>query len=294
MNIEDVITNLAPAAKQVYVDGFKNNAVLFDQYKINTPLRWAHLCAQVFGETGGLTVIQENMSYSAQRMLEIFGAGHSSAAITPAEAAELAHDPQRIAERVYGLGNPHLSAVLGNNQPGDGFKFRGIGPLQSTGRGAARRWGLACRADFESDVMLMVAPQFIMMPPLLEWSAGSCNDLADRGDVRAIRKIINGGYNGLQDVEDWLARLWQLLKAPADPQAHWQAPTPDLSTIELQQDLNAIGYNPRLGTDGKYGPATKAAVQWFQQIAGINPDGVAGAVTQAALHQRLNSLPAAA
>lgn len=294
--ISDVIAKLAPSAKQVYIDGFKNNAVLFDQYKINTPLRWAHFTAQVFGETGGLTVVQENMNYSAARLVEIFGPGHSSAAVGPVEAHQIEHQPQLIAERVYGRADRdhhHLADVLGNTQPGDGFKFRGIGPLQSTGRGAARRWGAACHADFEADVMLMVAPQFIMMPPLLEWSAGDCNDLADRGDVRGIRKIINGGTNGLADVEQWLAKLWPLFASAGDPAASWQASAPDSGTVWLQQALNQLGWSPKLDDDGKYGPATRAAVMWFQSIEGLKPDGVAGDLTRTALHLRLNSMPAA-
>ena len=140
--------------------------------------------------------------------------------------------------------------------------------------------------------MLMVVPQFIMLPPLLEWSAGSCNDLADQNDVRGIRKIINGGYNGLADVEAWLDKLWALLRAPADVSAHWQAAVPADGTIWLQQALNTLGYAPALTADGRYGPATTIAVKWFQQIAGLKTDGVAGDVTNSALHLRLGALPA--
>lgn len=296
MPISDVIAKLAPSAKQVYIDGFKNNAVLFDQYKINTPLRWAHFTAQVFGETGGLTVVQENMNYSAARLFEIFGPGHSSAAVGLLEARVIEHKPEVIAERVYGRSDPnhqHLANVLGNTQPGDGYKFRGIGPLQSTGREAAKRWGAACHADFEADVMLMVAPQFIMLPPLLEWSAGSCNELADLGDVRRIRKTINGGTNGLADVEQWLEKLWPLFASVGDAQAAWQAAAPDNGTAWVQSALNQLGYQPKLDPDGKSGPATRAAVVWFQGIAGLKADGVAGDLTLAALHLRLNAMPAA-
>lgn len=294
--IMDVIAKLAPGAKQAYIDGFKNNAVLFDQYRINTPLRWAHFTAQVFGETGGLVVVQENMNYSAARLVEIFGPGHSSAAVGPVEAHQIEHQPSVIAERVYGRSDPnhhHLADELGNTQAGDGFKFRGIGPLQSTGRAAARRWGAACRADFESDVMLMVAPQFIMLPPLLEWAAGGCNDLADQNNVKAIRKIINGGYNGLADVEQWLEKLWPLFASAGDASASWQAAAPDSGTMWLQDALNQLGYAPKLDPDGKSGPATRAGVKWFQQIAGLKPDGVAGDLTLVALHLRLNAMPAA-
>lgn len=311
--IVDVLRSVAPHGNPIYFDGFAND-VLLAEYEITTPLRQAHLCAQVMGETGGLTVVQENMNYDAERLVEIFGPGHSSAAVGMAEALRIEHQPRQIAERVYGLGNPHMANMLGNIQNGDGWVFRGIGPLQSTGRGAAKRWGDAINTlnkrhvaqlieqgeenvatpdavDFVANVMLMVDPRYVMLPPLFEWSSGQCNALADKNDVRSIRRIINGGYNGLSDVKGWLDRLWPLFRAPEDPAAHWQAATADDSTKSTQSALNKLGYTPQLTEDGRYGPATEAAVEWFQRIAGIKVDGVAGPVTRQALQLRLTGMP---
>jgi predicted chitinase len=79
------------------------------------------------------------MSYNAPRLLEVFGAGRHSAGITPGEAQALARRPEAIAERVYGLGNPSKARELGNTQSGDGFRYRGGGLMQTTGR-ANYRW----------------------------------------------------------------------------------------------------------------------------------------------------------
>lgn len=74
-------------------------------------------------------------------MVEIFGVGRHFAAVTASEAARLAGHPEAIAERVYGLGNPRKARELGNTEPGDGFRYRGDGVLQTTGRGNHRRMG---------------------------------------------------------------------------------------------------------------------------------------------------------
>jgi putative chitinase len=288
INMIDAVKKLAPSAAPAYLAGF-TQIDLFDKYAVNSPLRRAHFCAQVFGETGALTVLQENMNYSAGRLFEIFGPGKSSAAIGPVEASQLAHHPEQIAERVYGAGNPHMAKVLGNTEPGDGWTFRGIGPLQSTGRAAAVRWGNACNADFAGNVLLMLSPALIMLPSFLEWSAGNCNALADMNDVRRIRHVINGGYNGLTDVEQWLDKFWALLRPDAQ-QDHWQAAIPSSDTASVQKILNTLGYQPPFSPDGRYGPATKLAVLWFQRIAGLTQDGIAGPVTYAAMSLRLNSM----
>jgi len=83
------------------------------------------------------------MNYSAERLMQIFGVGRHSAAVTPAEAERLAHDERAIAERVYGLGNPRKALELGNKEQGDGFRYRGCGLMQTTGRFNFRLMGCA-------------------------------------------------------------------------------------------------------------------------------------------------------
>jgi putative chitinase len=162
-------------------------------------------------ETGGFTVLRENMNYSAPRLMEIFGVHHHSAAIKQAEAATLAHHPEAIAERVYGLGNPHKANELGNTEPGDGFTYRGNGVLQTTGRGAHRRMGQACGLDFEGDPNLVTAPEHALKPALQEWTDGNLNHFADGGDIRTITKRINGGLNGFDGRKAFFAELLPLL-----------------------------------------------------------------------------------
>src|SRR5687768_16144 len=128
-----VVIQLAPQAKNNYLQAIREGGSLFEQHGITTPLRMSHFMAQAMTETGGFKVLRESMSYSVPRMMQIFGIGNHSAKITAAEAPSLAHNERALSERVYGLGNPRKARELGNTQPGDGFLFRGNGVLQTTG-----------------------------------------------------------------------------------------------------------------------------------------------------------------
>jgi len=212
INPIDAVKRVAPNARDNYLEAIEQGGLLFEQNGITTPQRMAHFLAQAMQETGAFTLLRENMNYSAPLLLQIFGVDHHSAKITPAEAATLAHDPEAIAERVYGLGNPHKANELGNTQPGDGFAFRGNGVLQTTGRGSHRRMGQACGVDFEGNPNLVTAPEHALKPAFQEWSDGNLNAAADANDIVRITRVINGGLNGLDGRKAFFAQLLPLLK----------------------------------------------------------------------------------
>lgn len=213
INPTDAVKRVAPNARENYLEALDEGGPLFEQHGITTPLRMAHFLAQAMQETGAFTVLRENMNYSAPRLLQIFGVGHHSAAVTQAEAAALAHHPEAISERVYGLGNPRKAHELGNTQLGDGFSYRGNGVLQTTGRGNHRRLGLSCGVDFEGNPNLVTAPEHALKPALQEWTEGNLNAAADRDDIRTITLRINGGLNGFSERKVFLGKLLPLLRA---------------------------------------------------------------------------------
>lgn len=88
----------------------------------------------------------------------------------------------------------------------------------------------------------------------------------------------------------WFEKIWPLLNADSSSVEPWQAGVADDEVKWLQQALNDLGANPRLDVDGRYGPATRQAVQAFQAIAGIVDDGIAGPVTEAAIKLRLATI----
>lgn len=290
MKVIEVLKQLAPKAKDSYLEAIRQGESLFEEHGITTPLRMAHFLAQALHETGGFSVLRENMNYSAQRMVEIFGVHRHSARVTQSEAATLEGRPEAIAERVYGLGNPTKADELGNTKPGDGFRYRGNGVLQTTGRRNHRRMGNACGIDFEGNPELVTAPEYALLPALHEWSEGSLNFFADRNDLRTITRRINGGFNGLEEREAWFNKLWPLLKDDSDPDEPWEAGDDDARVKWLQKALNELGADPRLDVDGRYGPATRKAVRDFQAAEGIGVDGIAGPVTEASIKLRLGAL----
>lgn len=293
MNFNDVITTVervAPSAKNNYLDAIRRGQQLFDNHNTTTPLRMAHFLAQALHETGGFRILRENMNYSARRMIQIFGVGQHSAAVTAAEASRLAGDPPAIAERVYGLGNPRKARELGNTNPGDGFLYRGNGVLQTTGRGSHKRIGNAAGVNFEDNPGLVTDPEHALKPALIEWTQNNLNSFADRNDIRTITRKINGGFNGLSERETWFDRVWLLLKNANDPVEAFEIGDGEADVKQLQEDLNDLGADPKLVVDGRYGPNTKQAVREFQAVAGIKVDGIAGPVTEAVIKLRLDTI----
>lgn len=209
----------APGARADYRNYLTGNLdEVLDGYAINrNALRLCHFMAQTGHECGVFTIRRESMKYTTvKRIMEIFGIGKHSAKITTAEAATLVNQPKALAERVYGLGNPKKAKELGNTNSGDGFKFRGAGFLQITGRGSYIKHGGAIGVDLTADADHAADADISLLLACEEWKSKSCNKLADADDIKAVTKAINGGLNGLADRKVLLARakaIWGT-KAP--------------------------------------------------------------------------------
>ena len=162
---------------------------------IVTEARLAHLLAQWLHESGGFTVLWEDMRYSAVRIMQIFGEGRHSAKVTLDQAKMLARDDAGLAERVYGLGSPRKAKELGNRDVGDGYRYRGFGIGQITGR-----------ADHERLLAGQQTAQASINAAIQEWTEKKCNSLADADGMEAITRKINGGTNGLDDRAEWLEK----------------------------------------------------------------------------------------
>jgi putative chitinase len=262
-------------------------ADLLAKFQITTPLRAAHLFATWAHETGGFTVLWESGNYSAERILTVFGKGAHSACVTPAEAKRLAGNAFATFERVYGLGNPGKAKELGNTAAGDGFNFRGLGIQQITGKGDHCKYAnlIGCTpAELASPINAIHAA-------LLEWKDKKCNALADKDDVLGVRKRINGGTKGLDDVRAKLATIKRaggigvmpLLDSNVlaqlgdidDPDGE-----PIVQTIQLK--LSAAAF-PVGAVDGKFMINTERMVMAFQGSRGLPVDGKVDKATMAAL-----------
>jgi putative chitinase len=213
----DVLAKLAPrpkdAAKAKIWDGYvdaltsRRGNELLAKFSITSKLRLAHLLAQWLHESGSLTLIWESGAYSAKRIVQIFGVGRHSAKVTAAEASRLAYNGPALFDRVYGLGNPGKAKELGNTHKGDGWKFRGCGIVQLTGRGAHEQYA----EEIGCAVGDLGKPINAIHGALLEWQEKKCNAAADRDDIVAVTKKVNGGRNGLAERQMYLAKAKRLV-----------------------------------------------------------------------------------
>ncbi|CAN7167398.1 glycoside hydrolase family 19 protein [Brevundimonas sp. LjRoot202] len=88
---------------------------------------------------------------------------------------------------------------LGNTQPGDGKRYKGRGPIQLTGRTNYRRFGRQIGIDLEAHPEIVAFPSVGLLCACIYWDSRALNERADRDDLLAITKAINGGTNGLED-----------------------------------------------------------------------------------------------
>ena len=218
----DVIKKLCPNANEDYVDAISNSLELFDSHGVNTKLRLAHFLAQAFHESGGLRITAENGNYSAQRLLEVFPK-HFSAE----QAESYAHKPENILNRAYAdrLGN-------GDEASGDGFRYRGRGLGQLTGKENYRRAGDAIHLDllFEPDLAAVGKNSLEIF--LDDWGRIGLNAWADKDDLLSVSKGVNCGSptsaitpNGMKSRAEWLSRVKAALSAPAKPEITQPNPT---------------------------------------------------------------------
>lgn len=207
----DIAKRLCPHAKKEYLQALEQGDALFIKYGVTTKARLSQFLAQIFYESGGLTIEYESGAYSATRLVEIFGPGHHHPPIEPAEAATLAYHPEAIFERVYGLGSPDKARELGNTRAGDGYRFRGTGLMQTTGGDNVKRMSEKTGVDFYNHPELLVDPRYALLPALIEWDEDKLNPYADRGDILSISKAINfGSVNHAGTPNGYTGRVEQL------------------------------------------------------------------------------------
>lgn len=163
------------------------------KFNINTPLRLAHFLAQCGHESGGFKVTQENLNYSAKGLMGIFKKYFPTQAL----AESYQRQPQKIANKVYASRMDN-----GNEASGDGYKFRGRGYIQLTGRANYTAFGKAINEDIANNPDV-VSGKYALLSAAWFWSKNGLNTLADGGAsdqvVTSITKRVNGGTIGLPD-----------------------------------------------------------------------------------------------
>lgn len=159
---------------------------LFRRNNITTKLRKAHLLAQLEHESN-LKPVEENLNYSEAGLLRVF-----SKYFNADTAKEYARKPEAIANIVYAnrMGN-------GDTSSGDGWRYRGRGFIQLTGKNNYTALSKDTGIDYINNPDLLLREADAMISALWFWKKNNLNRYADRNDIKGLTRRINGGYNGL-------------------------------------------------------------------------------------------------
>ena len=199
MITQDQLRRIMPGANAAKLTlFFPHLQAAMEEFEINTPLRAAAFLAQLAHESGQLRFMEE-----------IWGP----------TAAQRRYEPVTT-----------LSKRLGNTQKGDGFRFKGRGPIQLTGRDNYQRFGALLGLDLVGNPATAATPEVAFRIAGLFWKNKGLNQLADQQNFREITRRINGGFNGLQDRLNFFARAKTVLGTGSAP------PPPPLGGLGLTEE----------------------------------------------------------
>ena len=172
------------------------------KFEINTNRRVAHFLAQLAHESG-FCPVEENLNYSAEGLFKIW-----PKRFTPQLAVECARRPERIADIVY-------QGRLGNTEPGDGFKYRGRGFIQITGRDNYKKYSGLIGHDILNNPELSLRYEVSALIAAAFWKENRCNQLADEGEIAMVKAItlkVNGGLHGLAERGQYFLKAQEALE----------------------------------------------------------------------------------
>lgn len=218
LQLNKIFTQANPSAINKYAEPLMR---LMPEYGINTPLRQAHFMAQIAQESGEFRFTEENLNYSATRLLKVFPKYYR----TTAQAKGAAYQPEVIANTVYAnrMGN-------GDAASGDGYLFRGRGLIQLTGRNNYQSFldhllslPKGSVSQLPPDVVspdrlapLLSNPELAVRSACYFWQSNGLNTIADLGStdavVEKVSRRVNGGKNGLSQRLVYFYRAIVMLK----------------------------------------------------------------------------------
>lgn len=177
---------------------------ILPKYDINSPQRIASFIAQCSHESGHFATLLENLNYGAKGLIMTWPRRFS----TPELANKYARQPEMIANYVYAnrMGN-------GDESSGDGWKYRGRGLIQLTGKENYEKFANKFDMSLEDAVQYLETPEGATYAACWFWERHNLNALADIGDIKTMTKVINGGYNGLAEREENYRKALTILEA---------------------------------------------------------------------------------
>jgi putative chitinase len=244
---------------------------LLPKYDINTSDRVAMFFAQCGHESRNFDVLEENLNYSAKGLNAVFAKYFKNAG---RDADDYHRQPERIANVVYAdrMGN-------GDTESGDGWKHRGFGVIQLTGKNNHSAFASSIGKTLEDTLEYLQTKTGALESACWFWACNNVNTYADQQDIRGATKRINGGYIGLEDREHHFHKALEVLGGTYEPKA-----APVLLKIgsrgeEVKNVQKALGQD----ADGIFGKMTQLAVFDWQSKNNLTSDGIVGPKTYAAM-----------
>jgi putative chitinase len=272
-----------PQALMEYIEALYEQIPILEKAGITeNEKRFRHFLAQGAAETGGFTIKEESGKYTAEGLRRTFPKYFKSVS----EARPYAGKPEAIFNRVYG-------GRLGNNKTGDGYKYRGRGIFQLTGKDSYKRYGERLGIDLAGNPDLACDPLVSVQIAAAYWTDLGLNAWADQDNLLAISRGINGGSptrniqpNGMNHRKSWNEKLKGAFSFGAEASER-PAPEPVIEqpaglregdtgekVESLQARLRAKGY-PVGAIDKIFGANTRRGVTLFQIEMGLpEHDGV--------------------
>lgn len=296
------LRSIFPKAPEIDLDAFIASGLeaLKDAGILEMANRLQYFLAQLGHESNGLTVKAENLNYSASRLMEIWPGRFPTREI----ANKYANNPEKLANFVYG-------GRMGNVDPGDGYRYRGRGYIQLTGRETYREIGKIAGLDLENEPELAAKPENAVRIACAFWTWKKINKQCDAGDFTGVTQRINGGTNGLSDRLDWLRKVKTVVTATTNggtattsPTTKPTTPRPTTTTpvtptkpkpveqpetlanpavLEAQKKLTRLGYYKGV-LSGIYDQVLRGALWAFQKDEDLPLTGRLDARTRAELN----------
>ena len=199
--LDDILPQTGAAAVQKFIPGLNK---VFAKYSINTEYRVAAFLAQAGHESGEFTAVVENLNYGAPALRTVFKKYFPSDAIAQAYARK----PQAIANRVYAnrMGN-------GTEASGDGYKYRGRGLIQLTGKNNYTAFAKSVNMTVDQAIAYLETAEGAVVSAAWFWHTNGLNAIADRGPsgFKDLTQRINGGQNGAAHRELLYSRALSVL-----------------------------------------------------------------------------------
>lgn len=253
---------------------FSAMSLLFPKYEIDSTARIAGFIAQCSHESQNFKTLEENLNYSAEGLNRTFPKYFVRAG---RDAQAYHRQPEKIANIVYAnrMGN-------GDTASGDGWKYRGRGVIQLTGKDNYSRFAKHIGKSLDDTIAYLKTKQGALESACWFWKTNGLNEIADSGDIVAMTKRINGGTIGLEDRKAHYAKALAILGGKAVVSTSQQSSSVlKLGSIGMQvaKLQKALGVK----ATGEFTLDTEIALKRWQASQGLVSDGIAGPKTLAKL-----------